>query len=405
VAEDELSAPLGKDKKKKAKPKLPLGGPQLLAGVLGLFACAVVAWAVFGNDPLGGEPVAVVATNLPEGKAAKGDEGDGREHSRHDGPNDKAAVADQALKAQASAGPANVPAGGKTVTIIDGSSGKSQQVVIPGNEKPSAPIERKLLETTRHGEIPKIGPDGARAFALYARPRAIPQGKTDAPKIAIIVGGLGVSAQTTADAIAKLPGPVTFAFAPYGADLDKLAGNARAQNHEVLLQSPMEPFDYPDNDPGPQTLLTTLTPEQNIDRLQWQMSRMQGYVGIAGYMGARFTAGEQALAPILREISKRGLIYVDDGSSSRSIAQQVAGVHNLPFAKADVVIDSVPTPVAIDQALTRLEMLARERGTAVGFANALPGTIARLADWTKKVESRGFILVPITNVAVKAKSS
>ncbi len=404
MADDELSAPLGKDKKKKAKAKLPMGGPQLLAAALAFFAGAVITWAIFADDPLGGEPVAVVATNLPKDKAAKADEGDGREHSRRDGPNDKA-VADAALKAQASAGPANKPADGKTITIIDGSSGKSQEVVIPGSDKPSAPVDRKLLEATRHGEIPKIGPDGARAFALYARPRTIPQGKTDAPKIAIIVGGLGISAQTTADAIAKLPGPITFAFAPYGADLDKFAGNARAQNHEVLLQSPMEPFDYPDNDPGPQTLLTTLTAEQNIDRLQWQMSRMQGYVGIAGYMGARFTAGEQALAPILREISKRGLIYVDDGASSRSVAQQVAGVHNLPFAKADIVIDSVPTPVAIDQALTRLELVARERGTAVGFASALPGTIARLADWAKKVESRGFILVPITNVAVKAKSS
>ena len=52
----------------------------------------------------------------------------------------------------------------------------------------------------------------------------------------------------------------------------------------------MEPFDYPDNDPGPQTLLTSLTPDQNIDRLHWLMSRFQGYVGIVSYMGARFTA-------------------------------------------------------------------------------------------------------------------
>ena len=71
---------------------------------------------------------------------------------------------------------------------------------------------------------------------------------------------------------------------------------ARAsEGHEVLLQAPMEPFDYPDNDPGPQTLLTSLTPEQNVDRLHWLMSRFQGYVGIAGSMGARFTASEQAL--------------------------------------------------------------------------------------------------------------
>jgi polysaccharide deacetylase 2 family uncharacterized protein YibQ len=108
---------------------------------------------------------------------------------------------------------------------------------------------------------------------------------------------------------------------------------------------------------------------------------------------------------VLRETAKRGLIYVDDGASPRSVASQFAGSHNLPFAKADVVIDAVPTPVEIDRALARLEMAARDHGTAVGLANALPGTVTRIAEWAKKVEARGFVLVPITMVAVKEKSS
>jgi polysaccharide deacetylase 2 family uncharacterized protein YibQ len=135
------------------------------------------------------------------------------------------------------------------------------------------------------------------------------------------------------------------------------------------------------------------------------MSRFQGYVGIVNYMGARFTASEQALAPVLRETAKRGLIYVDDGASARSVAGQIAGSHNLPFAKTDLVLDAVPTPVEIDRALARLEMLARDNGAAVGIANAQPGAIARIAEWAKKAEGRGFVLVPITMVTIKAKSS
>jgi polysaccharide deacetylase 2 family uncharacterized protein YibQ len=112
---------------------------------------------------------------------------------------------------------------------------------------------------------------------------------------------------------------------------------------------------------------------------------------------------------VLRETAKRGLIYVDDGSSPRSvagqIAGQIAGSHNLPFAKTDLVIDAVPTPGAIDQALARLELTARDNGNAVGIATAQPATIARIAEWAKKVEGRGFVLVPVTMVANKAKSS
>jgi polysaccharide deacetylase 2 family uncharacterized protein YibQ len=198
---------------------------------------------------------------------------------------------------------------------------------------------------------------------------------------------------------------VSFAFTPYGHEVAQLGARARQPGHEVLLQAPMEPFDYPHNDPGPQTLLTSLTPDQNIDRMQWLMSRFHGYVGIANFMGARFTASESALGPILRETGKRGLIFVDDGTSSRSLAGQIAGANNIPFAKADVVIDNVPTAAEIDRALGRLEAQARERGIAFGVLTALPLAVARVADWTKKAEARGFVLVPITAVAIKAKSS
>ena len=192
---------------------------------------------------------------------------------------------------------------------------------------------------------------------------------------------------------------------PYAAGVDRLVAHAREAGHEVLLQVPMEPFDYPDNDPGPQTLLTSLQPQQNMNRLYWLMSRFQGYVGLIDMMGARFTASEQSFTPIMRETAKRGLIFVDDGLNPRSVASRIAGANNLPFAKADVVLDSVPTPVEIDRALGRLEAAARERHIAVGIASALPVSIAHIEKWAKAAQSRGLLLVPITAVALKDKQS
>ncbi len=410
MAPDDLNAPLGQNKDKKHW-KLPAYLPHIVAGALGLFALVVAGWAIFASDPLGGEPMAVVATHDDAGAPGRRDgAADGVNHARYDGvdrqrPPDGAAVAVKIV---------TPPPGSKTVTIIDGSSGKTQEVTIPGSaddKTPKAPGEAKsaavpqLTELSRHGPIPVIGPNGARASVAFAHPRQLPPDKTGAPHIAIIVAGLGISASGTADALSKLPAPVTLAIAPYGADLNALAARARQENHEVLLQAPMEPFDYPNNDPGPQTLLTSLSAGQNIDRLQWLMSRFQGYVGIVGYMGARFTANEKALAPVLQETAKRGLIYVDDGASSRSVAAQIAGSQNLPFVKTDIVIDAVPTPEEIDHALARLELAAREHGSAVGIFSAQPATIARVAAWAKAVEGRGYVLVPVTMVATKAKSS
>lgn len=403
AADDDLNTPLGQDKRKSRLPKLPFGAPQLLAGLLGLAGLLVVGWALFGNDQFGGEPMAVVETApLGQAKTAADATGDGQHHAHHDGPADGAAATGAAAKADAHQ---PLPPGAKTVTIIDGSSGKQREVVIPGGDKPKVPVDKRLLQMTPQGAIPQIAPDGTRAAALYSSPRELATERGSAPRIAIIVGGLGISAAGSADALAHLPASITLAFAPYGSNLEALTARARAANHELLLQVPMEPFDYPSNDPGPHTLLTTLSAQQNLERLHWLMARFQGYVGLASYMGSKFTSSAPALTPVLSEAAKRGLIYVDDGSSPRSVAAEIAGSHGVSFAKADIVLDAVPTPKEIKEALARLEMAARDRGFAVGFASAQPAAIGAIAAWSHEVEKRGYVLVPISMVAVKAKSS
>jgi polysaccharide deacetylase 2 family uncharacterized protein YibQ len=263
--------------------------------------------------------------------------------------------------------------------------------------------DQRLLEKSRYGMIPLAAAD-LKPFNAYAadadRAKAARM-----PVVAIIIGGLGVGAAKTTDAIMKLPGAVTLAFTPYGADPSKLAERARAQRHEIFLQIPMEPYDFPDNDPGPQTLLTSLNADQNMDRLYWHLSRMQGYAGIANFMGARFIATESAMQPIIREAAKRGLGLFDDGSSPRSVAAQVAASQTMPFGKGDIAIDAVPTPAEIDRALTKLESLARERGVAIGTASALPVSIERIGAWIKTLDGHGIMLVPLTTAMLKSKSS
>ena len=390
MAQDDLNAPLGQNPKKKTKKaQLPVAAPQIVAGVLGLFGLIAVGWAMFGNDPLGGQPVAVVATT-PADMGAHGQGGK---------PAQPQATASAAIPK---------PAGGRTITIIDGSSGTHHDVVVPGNggPKPDGAAGQGLMHKSQAAPIPAItANDASRPFVRYATPFKVPANRKDAPRIAIVVGDLGIGDTATAAALAKLPPAVTLAFAPYADNLPALAAHARNAGHEVLLQVPMEPLDYPNNDPGPRTLLTSLSNQDNIKRLHWVMGRATGYVGLASYMGARFTASTQALTPVLREIAKRGLIYVDDGSSARSIAGRVAGTLNLPFAKADSVLDAVPTPVEVERALRRLELTARGKGVAVGYASAQESTIAAIAKWAKGAARRGIVLVPITVVAVKSKSS
>jgi polysaccharide deacetylase 2 family uncharacterized protein YibQ len=399
---DDLSTPLGQQTVRKTRRfRLPFSATQAIAVLMGLFLLAFLGFAVFNDNPLGGEPGARVAirTAPPAEKSATAPAGS----------------AAMAVKSAADAPKPAAPAGQKTITIIDGSSGARHDVVVSGDAADKADsdatpavmagIDPRLLEKSRYGMIP-VAADGLKPFTAYAAGTDADRARAARmPSIAIVVGGLGVGAAKTSDAIMKLPPAVTLAFTPYGSDPGKLVERARAQRHEVLLQIPMEPFDYPDNDPGPQTLLTTLSAEQNLDRLFWHLSRFQGYAGIANFMGARFVVADAAMQPILREAAKRGLGYLDDGSAPRSVASSLAESQAMPFARADLSIDAVPTPAEIDRALARLEGLAKERGTAVGIASALPISIERIAGWTRSLESRGILLVPLTTAMLKSKSN
>jgi polysaccharide deacetylase 2 family uncharacterized protein YibQ len=398
VAADDLSAPLGQDKPPRQWRVLPRAIPRATAGLLSLLVVAVAGWAMVADDPFGGEPFAVVSAGTPVaatgGKEVLARPPNGQPAKERANRSDGGPPPDATPAAEATAG--------RTITIIDGTSGKRQDVLIPlspQDGKPGAAIDQRVTELSPNGPLPRVGADGTRPADIYARPVKLPSGKPNAPRIAIVVGGLGIGGAVTSDALGKLPAPVTLAFAPYGGGLEQLAARARNSGHEVLLQVPMEPFDYPDNDPGPQTLLTSLDAGQNIDRLQWVMSRFQGYVGVTNFTGARFTASEGALTPVLREIGRRGLIYLDDSSSQRSVASNIAAADNLLFAKGDITIDAVPTPTDVDRALSRLETIARERGVAVGVAGALPVSIERTSKWAKAAEGRGVLLVPISAVA------
>jgi uncharacterized protein len=398
---DDLSAPLGQNtERRKRRFRLPFTPMQTLATLLGLFLLTFIGFALFNDNPLGGEPVAHVAIGQKAEAGAKND-AKGEDKAEHGAKEESKQENKQATGEQ------------KTITIIDGTSGKRQDVVIgggaPEKAESAAPpamvtgIDQRLLEKTRYGMIPAIA-DGLKPFTVYAAD-ADHAKAAKMPTVSIVIGGLGVGAAKTTDAIMKLPPAVTLAFTPYGADPMKLAEQARSRRHEILLQIPMEPYDYPDNDPGPQTLLASLGPEENLDRLFWHLGRLQGYAGITNFMGARFIATDAAMTPIIREAAKRGLSYFDDGSAPRSVASALAGSQAMPFAKGDIAIDAVPTSAEIDRALAKLEAIAKDRGFAVGTASALPISIDRIAAWIKTLDAHGVMLVPLTTTMLKSKSS
>ena len=271
----------------------------------------------------------------------------------------------------------------------------SQIFTSPHQSLAKAPIAG-LVEMSEQGPLPKIGLGGKKPLEAYARATSASAIHSDGPKIAIMLGGMGLNEKLTTRADRDLPGDITFAFAPYGANLQDQVNRAREQGHEILLQLPLEPVGFPATNPGPRTLLADADGAANLKDLQWHMSRFAGYAGVVNYMGGRFMAAPAAVKPMLSELKKRGLYFIEDGSLPLSSTDDVAQALHQPVRHADVVIDANPDPQAIVDALNKLEEQARAQGFAMGTGSGLAVTVDAVRDWAKAAADRGIVIVPAT---------
>jgi polysaccharide deacetylase 2 family uncharacterized protein YibQ len=255
-----------------------------------------------------------------------------------------------------------------------------------------APPDPGLQEASRHGPVPRLGPGNSTAIRAFARPfdRDDPR-----PRIGLILGGIGLNAQHSEEAIRRLPGAVTLAFSPYALRPEPLAERARARGMEMLSALPLEPAGFPGRaDPGERALLTGLSAVENGDRLLWALSRLQGQVGAIGAEGAmrgeRFAANAELLGGLQAALHGRGLLFVDARPGAAHPARA--------FGRAvDLVLDEPPTRGEVERRLAELEQTARANRSALGYAgDPVPSVVGAILAWSAGLEARGAVIAPVS---------
>lgn len=365
----------------------------MVAGAATLFLAAAAGLVLVVGDPRGAGTSVRVALNRPQA-AAKGPAPDAGAQAF---TMDSLGLNQDTAQPSADGATDQPIQGAATITLPD-SVDQPSTTAQPGQASqslPKRPAAEPLAQApiaavsqqTAMGPLPIVSPDGRSPFQAYARPfRA--DGR---PRVALVVGGLGLNPAATKAAIEKLPAEVTLSFVPYAQGLQSWIDLARANGHEVLLEIPMEPQDYPDNDPGPQTLIADAPGGETVKKLQWLMSRATGYFGVANYLGQRFTASDNGMNAFLGELKSRGLAFVDDG-----MARKRAG--GVPRATADSIVDDQLSAEAIGRQLTVLEQTAKAKGSALGSGFAYPVTVEVAARWAAGLSQRGLQLAPVSAV-------
>ncbi|MDF2372663.1 MAG: divergent polysaccharide deacetylase family protein [Rhizobiaceae bacterium] len=259
----------------------------------------------------------------------------------------------------------------------------------------------ELLENSEFGRLPVRSADGKRPVDAYARPWSGSRGA----RLAIVVGGLGLSQTGTQYALQTLPEEITLAFAASGNSLQRWLQEARRNGHEVLLQVPFEPFDFPTNNPGPHTLVVADGEKQNLADLHWAMARITNYTGIMNFMGGRFLSDPAATEPIMRDLAKRGVLFLDDGTSAQTVTGAIASAVGVPHVSADLVVDASVKRGEILKKLDEAERIARLEGTAIATASAFETSVDAIASWANEAKARGIEIVGVSALADRRENN
>ena len=282
-----------------------------------------------------------------------------------------------------------------TDPIGTGPGGVVEDVIeAPANPPSARATPRTVPAPTPAESTPATRPAPPRVAFAAAKP--VDDGR---PRIAVVMGQIGIGNARSRHAIERLPPQITFAIAAYSDSAAAWIRDAHAKGHETLLAIPMEPIDYPRLDPGPKPLLIDHDDLENLSRLEKALSGLSGYVGLLYHMGSRFLANPDRLRPILAATADKGLIFLDSRSGPDSAVSALAPTVDLHVALNDRFIDDVPSRDEIDKRLAELEAIAERRGFAVGLATPYPVSIERLRTWAASLDERGFVLTPLTGVA------
>ena len=219
------------------------------------------------------------------------------------------------------------------------------------------------------------------------------------PMIAIVIDDMGIDRKRSAMAIG-LKAPLTLSFLTYAKDLKVQTDKARQRGHELLLHVSMEPRST-QVDPGPNALLINLSEHELRRRLNWGFSRFSTYVGLNNHMGSKFTSDSKAMRIVIEEIKRRGLLFLDSRTSSKSVGAKLARELGVPVVERNIFLDHENSLDAVNAQLAQVEKIARRMGAVIAIGHPRDVTIKALQTWLKSIDSRGFQLVPLTTIVKK----
>jgi polysaccharide deacetylase 2 family uncharacterized protein YibQ len=242
-------------------------------------------------------------------------------------------------------------------------------------------------------------------FEIYPRKDILPEKKStkpltpdkkQLPQVTIIIDDLGYD-RKLAEKLSQLDAVLTFSILPHSPFQESIANSAKARGFEIMLHLPMEPIEYPSVNPGPGTLLTSMTPDQLIHQLKEDLKAVPYIKGVNNHMGSKMTAESSRLYQIFSVLKERNLYFIDSRTTSQTLCKPSARLFQIPFAQRDVFLDHLQDAEFIRKQIKELIRVAQHNGYAVGIGHPHLITINILREMLPELQKK-VKLVPASEI-------
>ncbi len=197
--------------------------------------------------------------------------------------------------------------------------------------------------------------------------------------VTIIIDDLGVS-YNAANQLMDIGLDLTLSIMPEKKYSKRIAVSAMDRGFDVMLHMPMEPRDYPTNNPGKGALLVNLSDDEITRRMNTAIDSVPGIIGVNNHMGSRFSENCEKMATVMGVIKERKLFFLDSRTSKDTCAQKTAKEFGVPNGRRNVFLDNDRDKDSILKQLRALIKRAKKNGYAVAICHPYPETIAALKE-------------------------
>jgi len=240
------------------------------------------------------------------------------------------------------------------------------------------------------------------AVARSVSPRRAPHGPAEASgapspagRIAVIMDELGARADVF-ERVLALGRPITVGVLPDLPLSRRIAREAPRAGLEVALSLPLEPYQFPEVDPGPGVLLIAMPTEELMRRTRQLLLGVPGVVGVVSRMGSRFSEDRERMRAVLEVVRLQNLYFVDSVTTPHSAGYDVARTLGMRAARRQVFLDPDDRETTGRARLLEAERWAAERGTVIAIGHGRLLTVRLLEEALPRWEARGLRVVPVS---------